>query len=65
MTSQESTCVALQDAPANSSAMELAKPSAIPYEQSRLYQLEMFEASMARNTIVVVVLLHSQPILSF
>ncbi|KFZ01525.1 hypothetical protein V501_09951 [Pseudogymnoascus sp. VKM F-4519 (FW-2642)] len=53
MTSQESTCVVLQDAPANSGAMELAKPSAIPPEQSRLYQLEMFEASMARNTIVV------------
>ncbi|OBT88022.1 hypothetical protein VE02_02895 [Pseudogymnoascus sp. 03VT05] len=53
MTSQESTHVALEDAPANSGAMELAKPSAIPPEQSRLYQLEMFEASMARNTIVV------------
>lgn len=58
MTSQEPTYIVMEDAQANSGEMELAKPSAIPHEQSRLYQLEMFEASMARNIIVVVVLLH-------
>ena len=65
MTSQEPNCVVMEDAPANSGEMELAKSSAIPHEQSRLYQLEMFEASMARNIIVVVVLLHFQLILLF
>ncbi|KFY33349.1 hypothetical protein V494_07693 [Pseudogymnoascus sp. VKM F-4513 (FW-928)] len=53
MTSKEPTHVVLEDAPANFTGGELAKPTAIPSEQSRLYQLEMLEASMARNTIVV------------
>lgn len=65
MISQAPSHVVLEDAPANSGAMELAQPSAIPPEQSRLYQLEMFEASMARNIIVVVLLLHSGPISLF
>lgn len=65
MTSQEPTRVVLEDALANSSEMELTKPSAIPLQQSRLYQREMFEASMAHNIIVVVVLLHAQLILLF
>jgi hypothetical protein len=65
MTSQEPTRIALEDAQANSDTMELAKPGAIPSEQSRQYQLEMFDASMTGNIIVVVLLLHSQPILLF
>lgn len=65
MTSQDHAHVALRDAPANSGEMELAKPGAIPSEHSRLYQLEMFEASMASNIIVVVVVLKSQLIILF
>lgn len=65
MTFQEPARGALGDSLANSGALEPANPSAIPSEQSRQYQLEMFEASMARNIIVVVVPLRSQPILLF
>lgn len=65
MTFQEPTRGALGDFLANSGAMEPANPSAMPYEQSRRYQLEMFEASMARNIIVVVVPLRSQLILLY
>lgn len=65
MASQEPTRIVLEDAQANSGTMKLAKPGAIPSEQSRQYQLEMFDASMACNIIVVVLLLHSQPILLF
>ncbi|OBT69887.1 hypothetical protein VE03_00456 [Pseudogymnoascus sp. 23342-1-I1] len=49
MTSQE---LVLGDAPANSGDMELANTTSIPSEQSRLYQLEMFDASMASNIIM-------------
>ena len=57
MTSQARSRVAVEDAPANASTMELAEPAVIRSEQSRQYQREMYEASMERNIIVVVVLL--------
>jgi hypothetical protein len=62
MTSQELYNAVLEDARANPEAIESVKPSETPPERSRLYQLEMFKASMDRNIVVVVVLLHHKHI---
>lgn len=56
MDSQKRSKEVLGCVAANSNRMQHSVLSAIESERSRLYQLEMYDASMERNTVVVVYL---------